>query len=903
MKTLPLRYYGFAIALLLVSTALDAQNGKWSPKDLIQQESASDFDIAPNNQSVVWVKRRPSKSKDRFISDLYLTRLDLPDGDSFKSIRLTRTEDSDRNPRFSKDGTIIYFLSSRKKSQAIWALSIYGGEPYVVDSLSTSISELKVLDDRLIFRSQEGKSLYEMELAKAKDNVQVIEDTAHFKPSRIYEYHLQDKKFKRLTDNRFPIADYDISRDGKWLVTRHIMSPHYAADGQPAPKQYLWDLEAGGREEILTDYYKPSQFTFTHNSAGFYFAAISASDPEIGGSGMAELYHFDIGTKTSSKVSGDWPLGIQGYIVSGNDAWVQLANRTTRKLAYYRKNGDSWRTEMPDLGDQQDHVQLAAVDKDFTQMIFVYSTASVPNQYWIADYEVGKKGVSIDPTRELVKLNTSWEKKQKSRTENITWTGYNDDEVTGILYYPHDYEEAKEYPLIVAIHGGPTGTDIDRWSDRWAYFHNLIAQRGAFILKPNYHGSASHGLEFIESIKGNYYEPEMEDILKGIDLLDGQGKIDRDSMGVMGWSNGAILATMLTVRYPDLFRVAAAGAGDVNWTSDFGTCRFGVTFDRSYFGGAPWDDVDGKFYNEQYIIKSPLFELEKVTTPTIIFHGSEDRAVPRDQGWEYYRALQQVGKAQVRFLWFPGQPHGLQKLSHQLRKVEEEMAWFDQHLFGTDDPKNESFKPDSPLANLLAIQKAVTTEGHYGEMQNGSLIPEVVALQEDSISIGRFEVTNQQYHSHNSDHTFEATKGNHPVSGITFEQAQAYINWLNDVTGKSYRLPSADEGESLHKEALKVAAKENSLNYWAGYALTIDDAKELESKLSEVEEPLIKPVGSFKAQKVKNASLYDLGGNVAEFCQKNGGPGYYGFSAYDYVDAKGELFEPKVVGFRVVLEK
>ena len=74
-------------------------------------------------------------------------------------------------------------------------------------------------------------------------------------------------------------------------------------------------------------------------------------------------------------------------------------------------------------------------------------------------------------------------------------------------------------------------------------------------------------------------------------------------MGTMGWSNGAIITTMLTVRYPDMFKVAAPGAGDVNWTSDYGTCRFGVSFDQTYFGGAPWDDTDGKFYNENYIIK------------------------------------------------------------------------------------------------------------------------------------------------------------------------------------------------------------------------------------------------------------------------------------------------------------
>ncbi|MCK5924033.1 MAG: S9 family peptidase, partial [Methylococcales bacterium] len=236
-----------------------------------------------------------------------------------------------------------------------------------------------------------------------------------------------------------------------------------------------------------------------------------------------------------------------------------------------------------------------------------------------------------------------------TRSEVIHWKGWQGDDVTGVLYYPKNYQKGKKYPLLLSIHGGPASATLDRWSERWSTFPQIWAQRGAFVLKPNYHGSDNHGRKFVESIKGNYYTPGLTDIVTGIRDLARQGLVDTSRMGSLGWSNGAILTTMLTVRFPDMFKVACPGAGDVNWTSDYGTCGFGVTFDQSYFIGAPWDDRDGNFYNKNYLELSPLFELEKVKTPTIIFHGSKDRAVPRDQGWEYYRALQQVGKAPVRF--------------------------------------------------------------------------------------------------------------------------------------------------------------------------------------------------------------------------------------------------------------
>jgi hypothetical protein len=47
----------------------------------------------------------------------------------------------------------------------------------------------------------------------------------------------------------------------------------------------------------------------------------------------------------------------------------------------------------------------------------------------------------------------------------------------------------------------------------------------------------------------------------------------------------------------------------------------------------------------------------------------------------HYRAMQQLGKAEVRFLLFPGEGHGLEQLTHQRRKLREELAWFDRHLF------------------------------------------------------------------------------------------------------------------------------------------------------------------------------------------------------------------------------
>jgi len=885
------------ISSLIVFTQEKNDPSRWTPEDIINTEYVRSVSISPDNSMVVWTKRKGVKEKDRFVSDIYLTRLNLKEDGNYKTVQLTNGKDNDYSPIFSKDGEYIYFLSSRDKGKKLWKLSIYGGEAKAVKEFKNGISNLQWKDQQtLLFQSNDGKTLYEATNEEKKDNVIVVEDSLHWKPNHVYAFNTKNKTVKRLTSNKKPLSGYTISKDGKWLIYGEQRNISHPSDAQRDPYQYLKNLETGTTTRILTDFgFPPYGFRFTNDKKGFYFSAEHGSNPKYNGAGINELYYFDIESMNHNKVDLDWDLGhAGGYYVVGNDVIVSLANRATRRLAYYKKNGNTWTKKKIDLGQKNDHVSVSSISEDGSKIIYNYSTASKLPSFLISDLKEHK----FSNESELVKLNKRLSKKSITKSEVMVWKGYNDEDVTGILYYPENYVEGKKYPLMLSIHGGPASQDLDSWSERWSTYPNLLAQKGMFVLKPNYHGSGNHGLAYVESVKENYYEPEMEDIIKGIEVLSNEGKIDKNQLGTMGWSNGAIITTMLTVRYPNMFKVAAPGAGDVNWTSDYGTCRFGVNFDQHYFGGAPWDDVDGKTYNENYILKSPLFEIEKIKTPTIIFHGSADRAVPRDQGWEYYRGLQQVGEAPVRFLWFPGQPHGLGKITHQLRKMNEEITWIETYLLNKPKTDNEAFKKGSPLDQIIKLQSAKKVDGLYGVSHKNSLIPETVAIKNDSISIGRFEVTNAQFKAYQKAYSYEKGKDNHPAV-VSLKEAKAYTNWLSELTGNTYRLPSEKEAKAFHKSAQKVAPKENVLNYWAGYNLVPSDYEKLKNKLLATKPYLLTEVGKYKSSKIGDAVVYDIGGNVAEYAEN----GTYGYSAYDYFDKNDtDSSKSNYVGIRVIKE-
>ncbi len=365
-------------------------------------------------------------------------------------------------------------------------------------------------------------------------------------------------------------------------------------------------------------------------------------------------------------------------------------------------------------------------------------------------------------------------------------------------------------------------------------------------------------------------------------------------MAVSGWSNGAILANLLTVR-TTRFKAAIAGAGNVEYISDWANCEFGDAFNRYYFGASP---LENPFL---YLVKSPFYRLQRVRTPTLIFFGSEDQTVPVHQGWVQYRALQQLGKTDVRFVLFPGEKHSLMKLAHQRRKVKEELAWLDRYLFASPTSSNPSLKDDSPLAWALKRRQASRDGGRYGVRVKDHLIPETVTYGE--LRIGRFEVTRAQFAEFDKGYKIEPGRANYPANGITFEQAKNYCAWLSKQTGRTYRLPTEEEAETLYEP---TEGQENTLDHWAGYAVNPDDAARLRETLNERdgEAFLLKEVGSFRAAGAEEA-VFDLGGNVAEWVTTKDGKGAVrGGSADAPADSKSKANHAAANyrGFRVIEE-
>jgi dipeptidyl aminopeptidase/acylaminoacyl peptidase len=267
--------------------------------------------------------------------------------------------------------------------------------------------------------------------------------------------------------------------------------------------------------------------------------------------------------------------------------------------------------------------------------------------------------------------------------ELVRWNSTDGAEIEGVLHKPADFQAGKKYPLLVVIHGGPTGISRPLMSPGNRYYPvEIFLSKGALVLEPNYRGSAGYGGAFRALNVRDLGVGDMADVMGGVDALIARGLADPQRLGVMGWSQGGYISAFLAT-HTDRFKAISVGAGISDWMTYYVNTDI-TPFTRQYLHATPWDDPD------VYARTSPITTIRQARTPTLIQHGEADKRVPIPNGYELYRGLRDQN-VPARMIVYTGFGHGITKPKSNRAVLQHNLDWFSHYVWG------EPLGADSPL--------------------------------------------------------------------------------------------------------------------------------------------------------------------------------------------------------------
>ncbi len=659
------------------------------PDDYFTLNTVLELATSPDGRQIAYTLAVWDKGEDNRKSDVWV----LPASGKGVAKRLTFDRANDHNLKWSANGDALYFLGNRKKagetkppydgSTQVWKLKLLplsaaeataldGLEPRAVTKAAGGVTgfDYSPVSDTLYYSVD--KTFYDQDdFAKLRAKPALEYGHGVRKVTELHKLDLNSWRAEKVLDDDRYIRSFAASQDGKRIaMIRAHDDTVVKSEGES--RVDIW--EAGKVTTPPTDSYrknpKNSPYAWLENlcwnpsGTRFAFTAVHDAFP-------AEIIAFQFSGSewTSRVVERKDGAQVVGY---GRGLGAPMVWTTDEGLTF--------------LGERSGDAGLLFHDtaRESIQSLLipgkVVNGLSSSGGKTMVQLQSGPQSFSKIvshpvPDKELLDPNPHTATWKMPSVQHITWKAPDGATAGGVLELPPGYKKGDKLPLVVAIHGGPTtSTKADLNFDP----HNgrlYFSAAGYAVLLPNYRGSTGYGDKYLTDLIGKENDIEVKDILAGIQHLIKEGIADENRVGCMGWSNGGYLTNcLITLKdSPIKFKAASSGAGIVDTVAEWGfndEPAYPIVFKK----GLPWEQP------ELYKLTSPTYQLGNVKTPTLIHVGGGDERCPPGHSRMLYRALKENLKVPTELVVYPGEPHGLTKMSNRKAKMEWDLAWFDKYL-------------------------------------------------------------------------------------------------------------------------------------------------------------------------------------------------------------------------------
>ena len=685
-----------ALCFLHGTTGLSGQHPGYTPELYYRLVGVGDVAVAPDGAHVAFTVTTVVEEENRRHREIWLQPLagDQPDGAAFP---VTSSREESNGPRWSPDGSLLAFSSSRGDDpNTVWFLRARGpgGEAFHIEGV----------DGAPVWSPDGARIAY----VKAPDDGESESDGGGGVTGRS-GWIAPDAVTRTLDTTRFDgrvVTSMRYKRDGTLSL-----QPHYLT--QPKRQLMVVDAAGGVPRQLTRVSFNVGSPVWSRDGRVIFFTGDEREDDELDTENSGDIWAVDTrggtvrrltsnpGTESAPALSPDGRyLAYLSTPARGSQTDVLVAEIGSdghfRGLPVnltaqwdLRPGAPAW---IPDgagvrfaagIGGDS-HLFVAAPGEGVRQitggarrlssfsfseagdvMAFTGTDAVTP-----AELYVGPPDGSSE--QKVTRFNDAWlSEVTLMPAERLTWTAEDGTGIEGWVVKPVGFRPGGSYPMVLKIHGGPHSAYGNTF---FPTFHVLSAT-GFFVLYTNPRGSSGYGHDFRYATLGAWGIVDREDYMAGVDAaLEAYPEIDANRLGVSGGSYGGFMTNWLTAT-TDRFDAAVTSRSITNWESWWGTSD-AQRLTEYEFHGPPWEQRD------LYRRLSPISYVENVTAPTLVIHSENDYRTPIGDGEQWFMSLKKLG-VPVEMVRYPRSSHGLSRTGEPwllVDRLERIRSWFVHYL-------------------------------------------------------------------------------------------------------------------------------------------------------------------------------------------------------------------------------
>jgi dipeptidyl aminopeptidase/acylaminoacyl peptidase len=632
-----------------------------SVEQILSLKRAGSPELSPDGRFVAYTVRATNWDENTYETEIWLA-----DAATGATRQLTNGRKSSQSPAWSPDGSRIAFISDRTDKRQIYLINPAGGEADALTTLEDGVTSFAWAPGgtRIAYTAEEPRSAAAKDRDKKYGEFKVVEQD--YRMTHLFVLEVETRATRALTSGAYTVGAFSWSPDGTRIAFDHQPNTSPASSGS-SDISIVTVADAAVRPLVTQDgpdarpVWSPDgariAFETSMASPDFYYANRRiAAVPADGGAPSVLTAAFD---EDPSIVA--WKTG---------GLFFSAAQRTYASLFRLDVTSGSIARLAPNDTSVNSSFSFAS---DGSKVAFLSADATS-----IADVHVAP--VPVTPgaalaSKKLTDANGQTRSWSMGTLDVVSWKSQDGATIEGVLHKPSNFDASRKYPLLVVIHGGPTGVSRAVPFTSATYPIDIWVPRGVLVLEPNYRGSAGYGETFRALNVRNLGVGDAWDVISGIDALVAKGMVDPDRVGAMGWSQGGYISAFLTTHDAARFRAISVGAGISDWMTYYVNTDI-HPFTRQYLKATPWEDPG------IYAKTSPITYIKQAKTPTLIQHGATDQRVPLPNAYELYQGLldNKVPAKLIVYQGFGGIGHGPSKPKSHRATMDHNLEWFDQYL-------------------------------------------------------------------------------------------------------------------------------------------------------------------------------------------------------------------------------